>query len=81
MPNRFPARDRKSTTSLAVYLRLEITWGEYDTRDQSLITLLLPGGLSLPVPEDNGEGEEWEDIGEEGDKAVDHVLGSTRKRL
>ena len=74
MPNTFPVRDRKFIASLAGDLHLEVTWDEYDTQDQNLVTLRLPGVLTLPVPEDDGEGEEWEDVDEEGDKAVDRVL-------
>lgn len=73
IPNTFPARERKFITDLAGDLHLEVTWDEYDANDNNLVTLRLPGALSQPVPENDGEGE-WEDVDEEGDKAVDRVL-------
>lgn len=78
MPNTFPARERKFITDLAGDLHLEVTWDEYDAQDQNLVTLRLPGALSQSVPEDDGEGE-WEDVDEEGSKAVDRVLRKYEK--
>ena len=78
MPNTFPARDRKFIASLADDLHLEVTWDEYDAQDQNVITVRLPGALSQPVPEDDDE-EEWEDVDDEADTAVDRVLRKYQK--
>ncbi|KAL0953086.1 hypothetical protein HGRIS_004359 [Hohenbuehelia grisea] len=90
MPNTFPARERKFITTLADELHLSITWDEYDDNDQNLVTWRFPGSsLEEPIPDSrtgsdggagdqDGEGEEWEDVESEEDEearvAVDRVL-------
>lgn len=77
--NDFPTRERKFLTQLAADLNLFLAWDEYDDQSRNLATLYLPDPDAEDADPNEDDDEQWEDMDEEADAAVDRVLKRYRK--
>lgn len=79
--NSYPARDRRFLQELADDLRLRLTWDETDDYGQSLAVLRfdMEGVSEDGQSAEGSEDEAWESDEDEGDLAIQRVLGKYEK--